>query len=39
MDYRLKYIPFFLIPLMMAVDMGFRLHKMLVASEVKQKAE
>ncbi|KAE9392417.1 hypothetical protein BT96DRAFT_830607 [Gymnopus androsaceus JB14] len=34
-----SYIPFFLIPLMMAVDMGFRLYNIVASSDVKQKAE
>ncbi|KAE9385932.1 hypothetical protein BT96DRAFT_960672 [Gymnopus androsaceus JB14] len=34
-----SYIPFFLIPLMMAVDMVFRLYSIVASSDVKQKAE
>ncbi|KAJ4496415.1 transmembrane protein 6/97 [Lentinula edodes] len=32
-----SYIPFFIIPLMMAVDMGFRVYKIIRSTEVKQK--
>ncbi|KAF9070014.1 transmembrane protein 6/97 [Rhodocollybia butyracea] len=34
-----SYIPFFVIPLIMAIDMGFRIHNIIAAGEAKQKHE